>query len=303
MVYLTTPYPFIAYLIVFCASPETGISIIAKQVKTLGVVKNRAELEETTNLNLGCSPKTLVNNGISTTRYHINWFRNPAPVDMYVKPYKSYFIYIYIKDGIDFNYQLPSLNLVRFFFTGFLVFHHLRSWLFWALQFLVLMLWLFPGSVDGWIQQGWCIQPLGGYPSSCSPSITPCCPIQPLYNPYLGGICCYVNVQTPLKPNMAIGTSDMFNRNHMFWNRITPALKIVGFSHLPFNCASHRFFQVLGGCNSNIFVDVQPYTWEKWSHLDEHIFPTGLKPPTSDFHATQIQRHHETASLWYSECV
>ena len=25
----------------------------------------------------------------------------------------------------------------------------LRSWLFWALQFLVLMLWLFPGSVDG----------------------------------------------------------------------------------------------------------------------------------------------------------
>ena len=38
---------------------------------------------------------------------------------------------------------------------------------------------------------GW--EPLGGYPSSCSQNITPYCPIQPLYNPYIGGICWYIS--------------------------------------------------------------------------------------------------------------
>ena len=33
--------------------------------------------------------------------------------------------------------------------------------------------------------------PLGGYPSNCSQNITPYCPIQPLYNPNIGGICGY----------------------------------------------------------------------------------------------------------------
>ena len=35
--------------------------------------------------------------------------------------------------------------------------------------------------------------PLGGYPSSCSPNITPYCLIQPLYNSYIGGICWYIS--------------------------------------------------------------------------------------------------------------
>jgi len=34
--------------------------------------------------------------------------------------------------------------------------------------------------------------PLGGYPSSCSPRIAPYCPIQPLSNTCLGGICWYI---------------------------------------------------------------------------------------------------------------
>ena len=40
--------------------------------------------------------------------------------------------------------------------------------------------------------KGKCWVPLGGYLSSCSPIITPCCPIDPLYNPYIGGICWYI---------------------------------------------------------------------------------------------------------------
>ena len=39
--------------------------------------------------------------------------------------------------------------------------------------------------------------PLGGYPSSCSPNITPYCPIQPLFNPYIGGICWYISGTLP----------------------------------------------------------------------------------------------------------
>ena len=35
--------------------------------------------------------------------------------------------------------------------------------------------------------------PLGGYPSSCSPNITPYCLIQPLYNSYIGDICWYIS--------------------------------------------------------------------------------------------------------------
>ena len=35
--------------------------------------------------------------------------------------------------------------------------------------------------------------PLGEYPSSRSQNITPYCPIQPLYNPYIGGICGYIS--------------------------------------------------------------------------------------------------------------
>ena len=35
--------------------------------------------------------------------------------------------------------------------------------------------------------------PLGRYPSSCSQNITPYCPIKPLYNPYIGGICWYIS--------------------------------------------------------------------------------------------------------------
>ena len=38
------------------------------------------------------------------------------------------------------------------------------------------------------IFEGKCWVSLAGYPSSCSPNITPFCPIQPLYNPYIGGI-------------------------------------------------------------------------------------------------------------------
>ena len=35
--------------------------------------------------------------------------------------------------------------------------------------------------------------PLGEYPSSRSQNITPYCPIQPLYKPYIGGRCWYVS--------------------------------------------------------------------------------------------------------------
>ena len=35
--------------------------------------------------------------------------------------------------------------------------------------------------------------PLGGYPSICSPNISPYCPMQRLYNPYIGGICWYIS--------------------------------------------------------------------------------------------------------------
>ena len=35
--------------------------------------------------------------------------------------------------------------------------------------------------------------PLGGYPSSCSLNFAPYCLIQPLYNPYIGGICWYIS--------------------------------------------------------------------------------------------------------------
>ena len=41
--------------------------------------------------------------------------------------------------------------------------------------------------------------PLGGYPGSCSPNITPYCPIQPLYNPYIGGIRWYIYLGYSLK--------------------------------------------------------------------------------------------------------
>ena len=35
---------------------------------------------------------------------------------------------------------------------------------------------------------------LGRVPDrSCPQTITPYCPIQPLYNPYTGGICCYIS--------------------------------------------------------------------------------------------------------------
>lgn len=70
------------------------------------------------------------------------------------------------------------------------------------------------------------------------------------------------NVQTPLKPNMAMEHPHV-QQAFTSSNGITPALKIGGFSQLPFNGTRHRLFQVLGGCKSNIFVDVQPYTWEK----------------------------------------
>ena len=41
---------------------------------------------------------------------------------------------------------------------------------------------------------------LGGYPSSCSQNITPYCPIQPLYNPYLGGI--RIPINQPVRWNV-----------------------------------------------------------------------------------------------------
>ena len=47
-------------------------------------------------------------------------------------------------------------------------------------------------SMDFTTSKGKCWVPLGGYLSSCSPIITPCCPIEPLYNPYIGGICWYI---------------------------------------------------------------------------------------------------------------
>ena len=52
------------------------------------------------------------------------------------------------------------------------------------------------------IFEGKCWVSLAGYPSSCSPNITPFCPIQPLYNPYIGGILLvYMSRTLPRVPN------------------------------------------------------------------------------------------------------
>ena len=55
------------------------------------------------------------------------------------------------------------------------------------------------------IFEGKCWVSLAGYPSSCSPNITPFCPIQPLYNPYIGGILLvYMSRTLPGVPNFSI---------------------------------------------------------------------------------------------------
>ena len=68
--------------------------------------------------------------------------------------------------------------------------------------------------------------PLGEYPSSRSQNITPYCPIQPLYNPYIGGICGYISRVlsqgyptfpfdiTPVKPNIELEKASLEKARH-----------------------------------------------------------------------------------------
>ena len=51
--------------------------------------------------------------------------------------------------------------------------------------------------------------------------------------------------------------------------------KLVGFSHLPFNWVQDVDVFKFWVFATQIFFDGQPYTWEKWSNLDEHIFQLG----------------------------
>ena len=46
--------------------------------------------------------------------------------------------------------------------------------------------------------------PLGGYPSSCSRNITPYCPIQPVYNPYMWYMLVYISGTLARVPNFSL---------------------------------------------------------------------------------------------------
>ena len=55
------------------------------------------------------------------------------------------------------------------------------------------------------------------YPSSCSPNITPYCPIQPLYSPYIGGICwCISRVLSQRYPTFPFEKS----QRSFWWEKI-----------------------------------------------------------------------------------